>query len=156
MQYLLWDGRDWDKKDKQAKWTETLDRMMFYRGPKIWDGLEEWMVFGSWGEAFQGENLEWGKTERLEYMQSIKMTQASSSVYILIYEWSRVRWCLETHRKEREAKRKGEGGREGGGKVSAHSFSVAGLFLKKKKKDYVSKRSTSWLCVFYYSFFHSY
>lgn len=94
MQYLLWNGRDWDKKDTQAKWTKAVDRMMFYRGPKIWDGLEKWMVFGGWGEAFQGENLEWGKTERLEYMQSIKMTQASSSVYILIYEGSEVRWNL--------------------------------------------------------------
>lgn len=94
MQCLLWDGRDWDKKDMQVKWAKTIDKMMFYRGPKIWDGLEKWMVFGGWGKALQGENLEWGKTERLEPMQSIKMTQASSSVYILIYEGSEVRWNL--------------------------------------------------------------
>lgn len=150
MQYLLWDGRDWDKKDKQAKWTETIDRMMFYRGPKIWDGHEKWMVFGSWGEAFQGENLEWGKTRRLEYMQSIKMTQASSSVYILIYEWSRVRWCLETHRKEREAKRKGEGGRE----TQCSLFFCGWTFFLKKNMSQRGRPVGSVYSIIH--FFHSY
>lgn len=34
MQYSFWDGRDQDKRDKQPKWAEIVDRVMLSRGSK--------------------------------------------------------------------------------------------------------------------------
>lgn len=57
--------------------------------------------------------------------------------------------CIEKREKLKERKGWREERREEG-KLSARSFSAAGLFFKRK---YISYRSTSWLCVFYFFFF---